>query len=149
MIAKIIGIRNEAPNIIIEVEYTLPDKRIVVNPYFAQVSNFVGLDQAGINKFIQSQIEYQCERYLEAFYSKEAETAKAQIEAIRDQFSYETKSQYYSSILSSLIGQSFAKDSFSYNVLSNGEVFTDQYCNPEGKVAVQKITVQEKLEAVK
>ena len=54
-------------NILVNVEYTLPDASKVINPYHAKYTNFIGSNAVEIQDFLRRQIEYQCERYLEQY----------------------------------------------------------------------------------
>ena len=61
---------SETGNILINIEYTLPDDSKVINPYHARYENFIGKTQAEIDKFILNQMEEQCDRYLEEYSTK-------------------------------------------------------------------------------
>lgn len=60
----------ETGNILINVEYILPDSSKIVNPYHATYTNFLGKTQLEIDEWIDKQIQYQCDRYLEEYSTK-------------------------------------------------------------------------------
>ena len=109
--AKILGFKESGEgrgNIIIEVEYTLPDGSKVVNPYVAHAKNFLAKTPQEIQAWVQKQIEFQCERYLEA-YGK----AKVNDDLIKKS-------------LNGLINSEYSRDKVIWKVTNKGEWITEQ-----------------------
>jgi hypothetical protein len=64
--AKIKGTTNKGDgNIQINVEYTMSNGSKVMNPYIVMYENFIGKTQQEITDWIDRQINFQCDRYLE------------------------------------------------------------------------------------
>jgi hypothetical protein len=107
--AEIIGFESGSNgNILINVEYTLPNSQKVLNPYQAKYSNFIGKTQGEITAFVKAQIDFQCERYLES-YVKDIVNQ----DCINDS-------------LKSLIGSIYSKDKVVFKVTDKGEYTTEQ-----------------------
>jgi hypothetical protein len=107
--AEIIGFESGSNgNILINVEYTLPNSQKVLNPYQAKYFNFIGKTQGEITAFVKAQIDFQCERYLEN-YVKDVINQNC----INDS-------------LKSLVGSTYSKDKVIFKVTDKGEYTTDQ-----------------------
>jgi len=106
---KILGFETSPKgNIIIDVEYTLPDNTKVINKYHAQYLNFVNKTQLQIEDWVKKQIDFQCERYLEAYAR-----AKINLDIIKNS-------------LDSLKDTICSKEKVAWNITDKGELITDQ-----------------------
>jgi hypothetical protein len=110
-------------NILINVEYTLPDKKKVTNPYHAQYLNFAGKTAQEITDFVKAQIDFQCERYLEAYLKS----------SINDNVITE---------LNSLKDSTYLKDKIVWLVTESGEIITEQLKTNE--VIKEKLSIDDK-----
>lgn len=116
-------------NIVINVEYVLPDGSRVLNPYFANFQNFIGLTPSQIETWIFNQINFQCDRYLEA---KDKNAG--------------VNSELISKSLSPLIGKTTTKDKVTWIRTNNNNVVTPYLASfnyAPGEKPVKQIDIAE------
>lgn len=127
--ATILGFRSDEKtgNLVVDVEYALPDNSRIVNPYHARHENFIGRTRAEMRKWLADQIAYQCDRYLEAH----ARNAPVNNRIITDH-------------LAAMAGQQIVKDSVVWILTSKKNLITP-YLEPEnlqpGELPVKRIEI--------
>ncbi len=117
-------------NIIIEIEYTLPDGKKVSNPYQAKYENFIGKTNLEIEEFISNQIQYQCDNYLRA------ETNLQQ----------NVNQNIITNKLNSLVGTKYTKSTLTYKITNKGRIITsyfDEGLLLDGESVIKEIELNE------
>ena len=114
-------------NIVVEIEYTLPNNSKVIGNYHARYENFIGKTDAEMQQWLAKQVKYQCDRYLEA------EGARLAI-----------NTNIIANKLDSMIGQTLTKNSVKWFLTNRNRLVTpylDTSNYADGEIVIKEIEV--------